>query len=230
VKQQYLIWDFPLRIFHWGLVVVISGLWYTSEQEGEMTELHMQFGYCAIGLICFRILWGFIGTKHALFSQFLPKPAQIKNYLTPAEQINKTRYPGHNPLGSLMVLLMLFLVLVQAITGLFITDDIFSSGPYNGVLPKSLEDIMATIHHYGFDIIAIAIALHVGAIIYYRIKKGQHLVKAMITGKKSAQEVDETDSIRHSKLFVALLAAAVVVCFVYWLVVFNAPVAEEYYY
>lgn len=230
VKQQYLIWDLPLRVFHWGLVVALSGLWYTSEQEGEMTELHMQFGYCAIGLVCFRILWGFLGTKHALFTQFVPRPSQFKGYISNKEQTGNKQYAGHNPLGSLMVLLMLFLVLLQATTGLFITDDIFSSGPYYGVLSKGVEDVMATIHHYGFDLITIAIAMHVGAIIYYRVKKGKRLVKPMITGKKTAQDVDKADSIPHSKLLVALLVVAVVVCFVYWLVVFNAPVVEEYYY
>jgi len=230
MKNQRLIWDLPVRLFHWCLVVTLTGLWYTSEQEGEMTELHMQLGYVALGLVCFRIVWGFLGTKHALFTQFVPKPAELKAYVKKSTQPQNKQYAGHNPLGSLMVLLMLFLILLQAVTGLFITDDIFSSGPYNGVLDENLEGLMATIHHYGFDLITIAIALHVGAVMYYAVKKGKNLVVPMITGKKPEQEVDETDVITHSKLIVALVIVAVVVAFLYWLLVVNAPVVEEYYF
>lgn len=223
--KHYLIWDLPTRIFHWGLVLCLLGLWYTAESEGEYIDLHMKLGYVVIGLLCFRLIWGIIGTRHARFMSFVPTPTKIKAYVK-----RPSDYPGHNPLGALMVFALLALVLVQASTGLFIDDDIFSAGPYNGVLSSSLESLMNTIHHNGFDLILIAAAIHILAVAYYWRVKGKNLVKPMLTGKKSEKDVRSDDAINHSKLLIALFVVVVVALFVYWLVVLNAPVVEEFYY
>ena len=126
-EKLQLIWDLPLRLFHWLFAISILASWYTSEQEGEMIEQHMQLGYFILGLVVFRIIWGFVGTKHARFSQFFPTPFKIINYLKSSQSDEQNKHAGHNPLGSLMVFLMLLLILLQAVSGLFINDDIFSS-------------------------------------------------------------------------------------------------------
>jgi len=229
-SKNRLVWDLPLRLFHWLFAFSILASWYTSEQEGEMVELHMQLGYFILGLVIFRILWGFWGTKYSRFSQFWPTPSKIVRYIQALKTGKQPHYAGHNPLGSLMVFLMLILILLQAVSGLFINDDIFSSGPYYGTLGKELENVMKFIHHNFFDIMLIAIFTHVFVIAYYRIKKKLDLVTPMITGKKSVNTIDKNEAIEHSKVIIALIIAIAVAAFVYWLVVVNAPVEEEYFY
>ena len=227
-KNKRLIWDLPLRLFHWSFVLTFMGLWYTSEQGSDFIDIHMILGYVALGLLTFRILWGVIGPTHARFSQFIPSPKKLFNYLSNKDKGNQPA--GHNPLGALMVILMIVLVSIQSISGLFIDDDVFSAGPYNSVIPSDIEKIMSFLHHNTFDLTLIAIGLHIGAILYYAFIKKLNLVTPMITGKKDANLVDKAAEIPHSKLWRALLLAIACVIFIYWLVVINAPVIEDFYY
>lgn len=230
MAKKYLIWDLPLRIFHWALVVTILGAWYTSEQDNGLIDLHLTFGYIALGLITFRILWGFLGTKHSQFKNFVPTPKKLINYLKPQDPSQPLHTAGHNPMGSLMVVFMLTIILLQAISGLVMDDDIFTTGPYNGVLDKNIEAVLVFIHTNSFNFILAAIALHLLAILFYKLVKKKSLVLPMITGKKSAEDVSEKDAISHSKIILGIVIALLVAAFVYWLVVINAPVIEEYYY
>ncbi len=230
VSKQFLIWDLPLRIFHWLFALTILASWYTSDQDRELIELHLQLGYFALGLIVFRLLWGIVGSKHSRFLSFMPTPKRVIDYIRNVVSNCDTSTVGHNPLGGLMVILMITLVSLQAISGLFINDDVFSAGPYYDSVSKEIEQVMVFLHHHIFDYMIGAIALHLLAIFYYvRIKK-QNLILPMITGKKSADNVSENDQIKHSKLWLAGFIILIVVIFIYWLVVLNAPVIEEYYY
>jgi len=226
--QKYLIWDLPLRIFHWTLVGTIAAAWYTSDQDNGLIDYHLICGYVALGLILFRIVWGFLGTRHSQFKHFIPTPTQLNNYV---KKGNTAKDPaGHNPLGSLMVVFMLSIILLQSISGLFMNDDIFTSGPYYGAIDENIEAILIFIHRNSFDVILGAIALHVIAIVCYKKFKGKSLVLPMITGKKSADDVSAQDQIKHSKIIIGLVVAIAVSFFVYWLVVLNVPASEEYYY
>jgi len=230
LPKHVLIWDLPLRLFHWLFALTVLASWYTSDQDHDLIELHMQLGYFALGLLTFRISWGFFGTKHALFSSFLPTPKRLVLYIKSLKN-NEDKYSsGHNPLGSLMVILMICLVSLQAISGLFINDDVFSSGPYYDSVSKEVERVMFFLHHNIFDFMIAAIALHLLAIAYYVRVKKQSLIRPMITGKKPLGLTKNADHIKHSKLCLAVLITIVVMVFVYWLVVLNAPVIEEYYY
>jgi len=229
MSKQYLIWDLPLRIFHWLFVITIAGAWYTSEQEGEFIEFHMMFGYVAIGLLIFRIFWGVVGPKHARFKQFLPSISTLVNYVKSVKEKKSYYTPGHNPLGSLMVVLMIILISLQAVSGLFIDDDIFSSGPYYGSIAPATEKVMSFLHHNVFDIMIISIVLHLLAIAYYWKVKKENLVSPMITGKKNASDVKEVDAITSSRIPLAIIIAIAASLFVYWLVIINAPIIEEFY-
>jgi cytochrome b len=226
--KKHLIWDLPLRLFHRSFVLTIFGLWYTAEQGSDLIDIHMILGYTTLGLLIFRVLWGVIGPTHARFSQFIPTPKRLLEYLRKKDGM--TYSAGHNPLGALMVVLMIVLVSTQAISGLFIDDDVFSAGPYNSIVSANIEKIMNFLHHNTFDLVLIAIAFHIGAICYYAFIKKHNLVTPMITGKKDAQFVDKSNAIPHSKLWRALLLALGCVLFIYWLVVLNAPVIEDFYY
>lgn len=229
MAKKYLIWDLPLRIFHWVLVLTILGAWYTSDQDNDLIDYHLIFGYVALGLMLFRILWGFIGTTHAKFKHFIPTPKKLINYVKSQDGQQPTAYPGHNPLGSLMVVFMLVLILLQAISGLFMNDDIFTSGPYYGAITGNLEKFFTFFHRNSFNVILAAIALHILAIAFYKVVKKKALVASMITGKKTSEDVSEKDAIKHSKIIIAIITAIAVAAFVYWLVIINAPVIEEYY-
>lgn len=229
MTKHYLVWDLPLRLFHWLFVLTLIGLWYSSDQERELLEYHLLLGYFALGLVLFRLCWGFLGTRHAQFKHFIPSFSDIKSYITQHKSLGFSPSVGHNPLGALMVVALLSLVLLQAISGLFIDDDIFTAGPYFGVLTKQAESIMVFIHHNAFDLIIIFSALHIGAVFYYLWVKKQNLIKPMFTGKKTSKELTEQEGITHSKIVLAIIIAVAVVLFVYWLVVLNAPVVEEFY-
>jgi|TARA_B110000116_G_scaffold265006_1_gene273556 cytochrome b len=228
VTEKHLIWDLPLRIFHWSFAVTILASWYTAEQGADLVEIHIKLGFFALFLIVFRLLWGLIGPKHARFSQFVPSPKTLLAYLRKSQ--SDKAIPGHNPLGAMMVILMILLISVQAVSGLFINDDVFSSGPYYGSISNELEKVMRFLHHNTFDFMIAAIGLHLAAVAYYWRVKKQNLVLPMITGKKTAKQVDAVDAIPHSKIILACVVATCCVGFVYWLVVMNAPVIEEFYY
>jgi cytochrome b len=228
MSKKYLIWDLPLRLFHWCFAFTVFGCWYTAEQGADMVEIHMQLGFVTLGLILFRIVWGFVGTRHARFTQFIPSPKRLVNYLTPFKTNEAS--PGHNPLGALMIVVMILLVTAQAVSGLFINDDIFSAGPYYGTLTQNVEKLMFFIHHNTFDFMIAAIILHIFAVSYYWLIKKQNLIIPMITGKKSADLVKATDAISHSKLLLAIILVMLCAVFIYWLVVINVPVVEEYFY
>jgi cytochrome b len=228
--KHVLIWDLPLRLFHWLFACTVIASWYTSDQDNNLIDIHMKLGYFALGLLVFRILWGFVGTKHSQFRSFFPTPKRLINYIGDLKNNQVKDSSGHNPLGSLMVFLMIFLISLQAISGLFINDDVFSSGPYYDSVSKEVEQVMMFLHHNVFDFMIAAIAMHLLAIAYYERVKKQSIIVPMITGKKLAAKVDKKNVIKHSKLWIALLIIIVAVGFVYWLVVLNAPVIEEYYY
>jgi len=228
MKKKHLIWDLPLRLFHWAFAATVFGSWYTANQGSDLIEIHIKLGFFALALLVFRILWGLIGPKYARFSQFIPSPKSLYLYLSNPKE--KIATPGHNPLGALMVVLMILLISIQAISGLFINDDVFSSGPYYGSVSKEVEKIMAFLHHNTFDFMIAAIFLHLAAITFYWLVKKENLVLPMITGNKNAKQVKASDAIPGSKIVLACIIAICCVAFIYWLVVLNAPVLEESYY
>ena len=227
MSNKKLIWDLPLRASHWLLVITLLVLYITSELGTDYMQYHIYAGYLMIGLVTFRIIWGVLGTRHARFVNFLTTPSNIIDYIKNKQSVEPV---GHNPLGGLMVLFMLCILLLQAVSGLFVSDDILYAGPYNGVYSTDLDKLMTQIHHIVFDLIIVAIALHIAAIIFYQRVKKQDLIKPMLSGKKEAKSVPDDQAINHSKLVTAFIVAVVVAIFVYWLVVINVPVIEEEYF
>ena len=124
MKKIIRVWDLPIRLFHWLLLIAIVLSFITVKIGGNAMELHGRIGYCVLTLIIFRVCWGFVGSYHARFTNFIPSPTGLFNYLS-----GKTKAGlGHNPLGALSVLALLFSVGVQAVTGLFVNDDIAFEG------------------------------------------------------------------------------------------------------
>jgi len=183
-----LVWDLPLRLFHWALALSLVGSWITAEAGFDWTETHFLFGYTALGLISFRLVWGLLGTPNSRFNNFLTGPkaiiralGQLKEKAPPGE----ISHIGHGPLGGWASVVLLALVMTQAVSGLFISDDIFYAGPYNSAVSNSLADYLGWLHHTNFNILLAAVALHLVTITWYLLGKKENLIKPMLTGKKN---------------------------------------------
>lgn len=212
-----LVWDLPLRAFHWLFAASILASWATATLGGfNWMQWHIRLGYWMIGLLSFRVLWGFVGPRHARFASFLAGPRAMWRY---AKGLTGSAEPiftaGHNPLGGVMVIIMLLLVAFQVSTGLFATDDIAWTGPYNPTVSSATAHYLTRLHHLNFNLIWAAIALHVGAIIYYALIKKQNLVPPMVTGWKRAEAVSADEAIESSELWKALIVMVVCVGIVY---------------
>ena len=226
--KKHLVWDIPVRLFHWLLVICLFAQWLTAEILEDATDIHFYLGYFTLGLVIFRLIWGFVGTKYAKFSSFIAGPKAMFTYLSLIRAKQHTPTIGHNPVGGLMLPAVLIIVGLQAISGLFITDDIISSGPYYDSASKDVQDCMQWLHHNLFNVLLGLIVAHLFAIAGYRFGLKHDLIRPMFSGKKA---VDVKDSISHSHILKAILVICLVAVFVYWLVEINPPpIDEEYYY
>ncbi len=218
MTEKKLVWDLPLRLFHWLFGISVIATWIAIENQQE--QLHLYLGYFIIFLLIFRLVWGIFGTRHARFRYFFPTPGKVKSYLCALIRGNGKETIGHNPLGSLMVFLMFALVGFQAVTGLFLEGEIWS-GPYEHTVSPDTEETLNSLHHTNFSFIQALIVLHILAVLGYLFFKKQNLITPMITGKKKADIVGE-EGIAHSRLWLALVILVITAGFVYWLI-FIAP-------
>lgn len=175
------LWDIYTRIFHWLLVLGIAFQYYSAELSDSQIDHHATVGYALLGLIWFRILWGFVGPYSARFSVFVPRLRSLFNYILARP---KPIYASHNPLGSLAVLAFLISVLVQAISGLFMTDDIFFNGPYQSWFNTTLTEVIQSLHNYAFTALQILIVVHIIAVLVHRFTCEPFIIKAMLDGNK----------------------------------------------
>lgn len=222
-KQKQLVWDLPTRLFHWLLALSIGAQWFTGEQGNSWLEWHLYIGYFILGLIAFRIIWGFVGTRYARFSDFIVSPRTFVKYLK-GELEEST---GHPPLGGLMVLFFLVVILAQAVSGLFTTDDIFTDGPFRSLISGEMQELADWAHGNLFLLIQIAAAVHIAAAFYYLLVKKTNLIKPMLDGKK---EIEAINSIASSKLLLAAVLIAIVASLIVLALYFApAPVEDEYW-
>jgi cytochrome b len=207
------VWDLPVRLFHWSIVVLILAAWLS--QEFNRMDLHVWIGYTILTLLLFRIVWGFIGSDSARFRQFLKSPVSAFRHLAHIRQREPDIEIGHNAAGGWMVLVMLGLLGVQAGTGLFSNDDANTEGPLMHLVGKDESDWLSHIHSLNFNFIEIAIVLHVLAIVTYAVLKRQDLVRPMVTGRKTMPaDVVAPRLVSPVRAVVALAVAAGVVAWV----------------
>ena len=174
-QRSIRVWDLPTRLFHWLLAAALVGSFVTIK-TGELLW-HALFGQCVLTLLLFRLVWGFIGGRYARFSQFVRGPSAVLNYLRGGPVA-----PGHNPLGALSVIALLGVLLFQAGSGLFANDDIAFEGPLARYVSNAVSSALTTWHRRNEVIILGLVALHVGAILYYRFIRGKNLIGPMIRG------------------------------------------------
>jgi cytochrome b len=186
MKKIIRVWDLPIRLFHWLLVLCIVGSLVSVNLGGNAIQWHAYFGYCILTLLIFRMIWGFVGSTHARFGSFFPSIKRILNYL----QGKAPRVLGHNPIGALSVFALLTVLFIQATTGLFVDDEIAFQGPLAKYVSNSAVSWFSEIHESNQVFIYALIAIHIAAIFFYQKFKGEDLIKPMISGDK---EIDPSE-------------------------------------
>lgn len=206
-----LIWDLPTRLFHWLLVLTICAQYASGEAGGEWLVWHFRFGYLMMGLLFFRIIWGFVGPTHARFANFIKGPGPTLAYLRQLRKAGQDgiQTAGHNPLGALMVIAMIALLSAQVVTGLFSSDGLSYYAPYYSMVSGDTSDKISDWHGAIFYTILGAAVLHILAVLFYTFIKKSPLVPAMLHGRKPRAHVPANAGIEHSELLRALVVAAI---------------------
>lgn len=209
--RRTLIWDLPIRLFHWGLVISIIGSVVTANID-EL-DLHARFGFAACVLLIFRVIWGVVGSETARFAAFVRGPATVIAYLRGAWS-----GVGHNPLGALSVVALLVVVSGQVATGIFSNDDVFFEGPWAGWIGSRASAEMTGWHErFEFAMYAL-VALHLAAIIVYRLR-GKDLITPMVTGR-GEEHSDHAPRMTPVLIAVPVLGVAIFLAglvFRYWI-------------
>ncbi len=209
VTERVRIWDLPTRLFHWTLAALIAFSLVSVKLGSAWLEWHMRAGYAILALVLFRILWGFAGSRYALFATFVRGPATVLGYLR-----GRIRHAGgHNPLGALSVLVLLAALAVQATTGLFSNDGNFTEGPLAKLVEAETVDFFSSIHRYGEWVIYGLVVLHIAAVVYYAAFRSEPLLATMVTGDRHGVNVppaQDDAAVRLRALVIAALCALLV--------------------
>lgn len=176
------VWDLPLRVFHWALVLAVTLAVITGKLGGDWMAWHGRAGLAILGLLVFRLVWGVLGSPTARFAQFAPTPRSVAACLR-----GQWRGTGHNPLGALSVFALLGVLGAQVATGLFGNDDISFSGPLYALVDDSLAGRLTGWHRQIAWGLSGLLALHVAAIVFYLVHRKTDLVTPMLTGWKDAE-------------------------------------------
>jgi cytochrome b len=181
--EQTKVWDPLVRIFHWGLVATFAVAYLTQEEEYQP---HLIAGYVMLGLLAFRLVWGFVGTRHARFSDFVRGPATVIGYLRALLGGDPPRHLGHNPAGGIMILAMLATLLVVTISGVALDAAENRAGPLGDTRLFLYGDLIEETHSLSTDIALVLIGLHLAGVLHAALVHRENLVKAMFTGRKRA--------------------------------------------
>lgn len=213
-----LVWDWAVRLTHWSFAFLVPALWWSA--ENSQWALHKRFGVTLLGLLVFRVLWGFFGTRTARFGSFVKGPRAVFDHVT-GKQSQATGAIGHNPLGALSVLGLLAVMAVQVGAGLFAGDPYDgATGPLNTMVKISTAATLTEWHEWFYWVVLGMVALHLSAIAFYAAVKQDDLVGPMVSGAKLVKgAVEENDS---TPLLRFLVCAGFAAGLAVW-VAFEAP-------
>lgn len=206
------VWDLPTRLFHMGLALCVLALVITGNIGGNAMVWHFRLGYAVLTLLLFRLVWGFLGGHWSRWSSLSIHPRSIMAYLRSS---SRTLYAGHNPLGSLSVLALLGMLVLQVGTGMISDDEIANAGPFVPWVSSSVSALATHWHtETGKRLLLVLIALHLVAIWFYRRFKKQHLTKAMVLGDQWFSEAvtpSRDDGLARCLALVVFLACAALI-------------------
>lgn len=177
------VWDLPTRLFHGALAILVLLQYGTAQWHWLSMDWHMRFGYTILALIVFRVLWGLVGSRTSRFVDFVRSPAVVIRYVRDGF-VTRVFRPGHNPLGGWSVLAFLLCLTVQAVTGLFASDDISVFGPLNGRVSDVAASWLTSIHKTNQTVLLVLIGAHVVAVAMHLLLKQDNLISPMVHGRK----------------------------------------------
>ncbi len=211
------VWDLPIRLFHWLLAGLIAFSWWSAEEE--RIDWHIWSGIAILTLLVFRLLWGFFGSSTARFANFVRGPRTVLNYLRDA---SSWRVAGHSPLGALSVVALLGAIAVQVFLGLLSVDeDGLNEGPLAYLVSLDLAEEARDLHEDFFNIVLVLIALHVAAVLFYRLALGKKLTGPMIVGRGGLEPGMEP--MRPARAWTAVVCLLVALAISRWIVAGAPP-------
>ena len=207
------VWDLPVRLTHWSFALLIPAMWYTA--ENSLWYWHTRMGAALLGLLVFRIIWGFVGTRTARFAVFVRGPSTILAYLRGDDPGSKRI--GHNPLGALAVLGLIGVMLVQVGMGLFAGDPYDgATGPLNSLVGVMTADTLTELHEAFFYVVLALVGLHIVTIAVYAGLKMDDLVSPMVTGKREVDSsVEGIEAMPWGRAAIALAVSAALALWVW---------------
>jgi cytochrome b len=199
--NEILVWDLPVRVFHWTLVLSFVVAYVTAESD-EWRDLHVASGYTALALVVFRLLWGFLGTRYARFSGFALDGAAVRRYAAGLVRKAPEHYVGHNPLGSYMVVAMLIVAVLTGVTGVLTLQEVA------GEAFEEPHEVLANLW-------LALVVFHVAGVFVSSILHRENLVRAMITGSKPGTADQAAEQRRRG--VAALIVLTLAGFWSYWL-------------
>jgi len=166
------VWDWPVRVFHWTLAASVIGAFVTGESE-DFERLHQTLGWVAAGLIAFRVVWGLVGTRYARFTEFVRPPKAVWAYVKSLRSDQPQHFVGHNPVGAVAVIVLMGLTALSVCTGwLALADD--------------AAEWVEEAHEIAANTLITLVLVHVIGVLWSSRTHGENLLKAMLTGRKTA--------------------------------------------
>lgn len=199
-----LVWDAPVRVFHWMMVLAFAGAYLTAESE-RWRHVHVTLGYTVAGLVAFRLLWGVIGTRHARFASFVRGPRAIARYLGSIVRGRPEHHTGHNPAGAVAIVALLALAAFVTLSGWATYDEL--GGRWLEETHEAIANAMLAV-----------VGIHVAGVLAGSLLHRENLVASMVTGRKLAPA---GDGVRRARRGVAAILLAAVLGF--WWTELHGP-------
>jgi len=217
-QRSVRVWDLPVRVVHWLIVALLVLSFVTGHVGGNAMRIHELSGFSILTLVLFRLLWGFFGSTHARFADFVRGIAAARSYAAALWSGRAVFHIGHNPIGGWMVLALLLSLLLQASTGLFANDDIMTEGPLMKLISKEMSDRVSLFHQINSYVLAVLATLHIAAALYYLWRKRENLILPMVTGRKRVPAERAAEDFRGGGIFLAAALLAICAVVVWFLV------------
>ncbi|MBK8453957.1 MAG: cytochrome b/b6 domain-containing protein [Thiofilum sp.] len=202
MKPNQLVWDFPTRAFHWLLVLAFGGAYISGDSE-RYRDIHLALGYLFAGLIIFRLLWGFIGTRYARFREFAYGPKQVLTYLQSLLSPRPAHYIGHNPAGAWAIFILLVLGITIAVSGISLYWEIGGE--------EFAEELFEELHEIAANAMLGVVLIHIAGVIVSSVLHKENLPRSMVTGLKTAEA---SERIEHSYPVVGVILVLASISFV----------------
>jgi cytochrome b len=178
------VWDAPIRIVHWAIVLLFAFQFVTGKIGGELMTWHAYCGYSILVLVVFRILWGFVGSTHARFASFLAGPAATLRFARRLFSRQAVPQLGHNPLGGWMVIALVACLAFQAGSGLFANDGASAEGPLASLVSLEVSNRLTELHRWNLNLLLLLAGIHIGGVLFHWFAKKDNLVAPMFSGVK----------------------------------------------